>query len=73
MHTSFRRCVCGALLVYVAMTGAVFHHDEETHTDQPTAPVRQFTLSGVASSSSSSRAIMRSNHLQNGVWYISTG
>jgi len=52
------------------MTGAVFHHDEETHTDQPTAPVAQFKVSGVASSSSSARAVQRNP--VSGVRYIST-
>jgi hypothetical protein len=72
MRPSFRRCACGALLAYVTITGAVFHHDEETHADQPTTPVAQFTISGVGSSSSSARAVLQSNHLRNGVWYIST-
>jgi len=72
MPPSFRRCVCGALLVYVATTGAVSHHDEETHTDQPTTPAPQFIISGPGSSSSSARTILQSNHLRHGVWYIST-
>ena len=58
------------MLVFVAVTGAVFHHDEETHIDQPTAPVAQFTLSGVPSSSSSARAV-QGNPI-GGVWYFST-
>lgn len=70
MRLSLRRCVCGAMLVYVTVTGVAFHHDEETHTDRPTAPVAQFKLSGIASSSSSARAVQ--GKLINGVWYIST-
>jgi hypothetical protein len=70
MRLSFRRCACGAMLVFVAATGVAFHHDEETHTNRPTEPVAQVKLSGVASSSSSARAVQGSP--MNGVWYIST-
>jgi hypothetical protein len=58
------------MLFFVAVTGVAFHHDEETHTDQPTAPVTQFNVSGAASSTSSARAVQ--GNPVNGVWYIST-
>ncbi len=68
MRLPFQRCACGALLLFVTATGAVYHHDEETHTDRPSVPVGQFKVSIVASSSSS--AVQGS--AVNGVWYIST-
>jgi hypothetical protein len=33
------RCVCGALIVTVAISGLVFHHDPETHTERPEQPI----------------------------------
>jgi len=39
MSSSFaKRCVCGALIVTVTVSGLVFVHDPHTHTDRPQEP-----------------------------------